>query len=50
MPLSAELTRQRPMRRRQDASAPASAPGFSKEFMRAGIEAMSAIREWRSAE
>jgi hypothetical protein len=31
-----------------DASAPASAPGFSKEFMRAGIEAMSAIREWRS--
>jgi hypothetical protein len=24
-------------------------PGFSKEFMRAGIEEMSVIREWRSA-
>ena len=37
------------------ASAPASqasqppASGFSKEFMRAGIEEMSIIREWRSA-
>jgi hypothetical protein len=39
------------------ASAPAPAPaasqpdnpGFSKEFMRAGIEEMSVIREWRSA-
>ena len=29
-------------------SQPAS-PGFSKEFMRAGIEEMSVIREWRSA-
>ena len=39
------------------ASAPSTAaapsqpatPGFSKEFMRAGIEEMSVIREWRSA-
>ncbi len=30
------------------ASQPAS-PGFSKEFMKAGIEEMSVIREWRSA-
>ena len=30
------------------ASEPAS-PGFSKEFLRAGIEEMGAIREWRSA-
>ncbi len=31
-----------------DSSAPPANPGFSKDFMRAGIEAMSAIREWRS--
>jgi hypothetical protein len=34
------------------AAAPASPPansGFSKEFLRAGIEEMAAIREWRSA-
>lgn len=37
------------------ASAPAAAPspavssGFSREFLRAGIEAMSTIREWHSA-
>ena len=30
------------------ASQPAN-PGFSKEFMKAGIEEMSVIREWRSA-
>jgi hypothetical protein len=34
-------------------SAPASAPpektGFSRDFLRAGIEAMSEIREWRAA-
>lgn len=28
---------------------PATHPGFSKEFMKAGIEEMSVIREWRSA-
>jgi hypothetical protein len=27
---------------------PAAYPGFSKEFVRSGIEFMSAIREWRS--
>jgi len=27
----------------------AANPGFSKEFLKAGIEAMSEIREWRSA-
>jgi hypothetical protein len=33
-----------------DASAAAaSAPGFSKDFVAAGIEAMSQVREWRSA-
>ena len=33
-----------------DASAaPAPAPGFSKEFITAGIEAMAQIREWRAA-
>jgi hypothetical protein len=31
-----------------DSSAPPANPGFSKDFMRAGIEAMAAIREWRS--
>ena len=31
-----------------DNSAPPPNPGFSKDFMRAGIEAMAAIREWRS--
>jgi hypothetical protein len=34
-----------------DASAqqsPAANPGFSKEFVRSGIELMAAIREWRS--
>jgi hypothetical protein len=31
------------------ASQPSSPPGFSKEFIRAGIEQMSVIREWRSA-
>ncbi len=31
-----------------DTSAPPANPGFSKDFMRAGIEAMAAIREWRS--
>ncbi len=30
------------------AASPADNPGFSKEFMRAGIEEMSVIREWRS--
>ena len=30
------------------ASPPAN-PGFSKDFMKAGIEAMSVIREWRAA-
>ncbi len=29
-------------------AAPPANPGFSKEFSRAGIEAMAAIREWRS--
>jgi hypothetical protein len=28
---------------------PPPKPGFSKDFLRAGIEAMSVIREWRSA-
>src|SRR5579863_10643381 len=28
---------------------PAASPGFSKEFMKAGIEEMTGIREWRSA-
>jgi hypothetical protein len=33
-----------------DASASASpAPGFSKDFVTAGIEAMSQVREWRAA-
>jgi hypothetical protein len=32
----------------QPATQPAN-PGFSKEFVSAGIEAMSTIREWRSA-
>jgi len=34
-----------------DSSVPTQppAPGFSKEFMKAGIEAMSVIREWRTA-
>jgi hypothetical protein len=33
-----------------DASASASpAPGFSKDFVSAGIEAMSLVREWRAA-
>ncbi len=31
-----------------DSSVPPANTGFSKEFMRAGIEAMAAIREWRS--
>lgn len=31
-----------------DQSAPPADPGFSKEFMRAAIEAMSQVREWRS--
>jgi hypothetical protein len=31
------------------APAPVSAPGFSKEFMNAGIEAMAQVREWHSA-
>jgi hypothetical protein len=31
------------------AAAPASAPGFSKDFMNAGIEAMAQVREWHSA-
>jgi hypothetical protein len=31
------------------AAAPVSAPGFSKEFMNAGIEAMAQVREWHSA-
>jgi len=31
-----------------DAPAPAADTGFSKEFMRAAIEAMSQVREWRS--
>ena len=31
-----------------NAAAPAADPGFSKEFMRAAIEAMSQVREWRS--
>jgi hypothetical protein len=30
-------------------SGPPANPGFSKEFMKAGIEFMSVIREWRSA-
>jgi hypothetical protein len=29
-------------------AAPPANPGFSREFSRAGIEAMAAIREWRS--
>jgi hypothetical protein len=29
--------------------APAAKPGFSVDFLKAGIEAMSVIREWRSA-
>jgi hypothetical protein len=29
-------------------SSPAANPGFSKEFLKAGIEEMSVIREWRS--
>jgi len=37
--------------RTTDSSVPTQPPppGFSKEFMRAGIEAMSVIREWRTA-
>jgi hypothetical protein len=31
------------------AAPPAPAPGFSNEFMKAGIEAMSQVREWRAA-
>lgn len=31
-----------------DSSAPPAPSGFSKDFMKAGIEAMAAIREWRS--
>jgi len=31
------------------AAAPAKQPGFSVEFLKAGIEEMSVIREWRSA-
>ena len=31
------------------ADTPPPAPGFSKGFLRAGIEAMSVVREWRSA-
>ncbi len=31
-----------------DSSAPSAALPFSKDFMQAGIEAMAAIREWRS--
>jgi hypothetical protein len=31
------------------APAPAAKPGFSVDFLKAGIEAMSVIREWRSA-
>jgi hypothetical protein len=31
------------------APAPAAKPGFSVEFLKAGIETMSEIREWRSA-
>lgn len=31
-----------------DTSVPPANTGFSKDFMRAGIEAMAAIREWRS--
>jgi len=30
-------------------ASPATPPGFSKEFMKAGIEEMTVIREWRSA-
>jgi hypothetical protein len=30
-------------------ASPAANPGFSKEFMKAGIEEMTVIREWRSA-
>jgi hypothetical protein len=34
----------------QDNSAPAATPtGFSKDFVTAGIEAMSQVREWRAA-
>ena len=32
-----------------DSATPPDNPGFSKEFMKAGIEEMSVIREWRSA-
>ena len=31
------------------AAAPASAPGFSKDFVTAGIEAMAEVREWHTA-
>ena len=31
------------------AAGPQPSPGFSKDFMKAGIEAMSVIREWRGA-
>src|SRR5450432_3830269 len=31
-----------------DQGTPPATPGFSKDFMRAAIEAMAAIREWRS--
>ena len=30
-------------------ASPSTTPGFSKDFLRAGIEEMSVIREWRSA-
>ncbi len=31
------------------AASPATTPGFSREFLRAGIEQMSTVREWHSA-
>ena len=34
---------------RQAAAPPPPSPGFSRDFLKAGIEAMAEIREWRSA-
>lgn len=31
------------------AASPAGSPGFSREFLQAGIEAMSSVREWHTA-
>jgi hypothetical protein len=31
------------------AASPQASPGFSKDFMKAGIEAMTVVREWRGA-